>query len=361
MIHLVEVNNWKRLSQFLELPQAVYSTDEMWVPPLRLQTLLLMGWVGDRSRRFLLAFEGELPVARIGVKLHRHQDTEALHFGFFECLEGYPEAARLLIEKAHETAPELPMRGPYNFRMEDPYTGLLVEGFEEPSFWSAYNPAYYLDYLEAAGLTKIMDLWTYRGDWESARLRPIERRAGLAAKSGITIRTLDPKHRFRDIQEVVRTMNASLQENWGFEDFGQAQVWELYLLSFLFLDPAWLFLAEHQGKTVGACIVLGDYNPWMKESRGRFTPSLLWKLLRGKGELGQVRAWGLGVLPEFRAHKTAPALIWAAIEQGRKRSTQSMEVSWVLESNAAMNAMLRACGAYHFKTHRVLERPGSKA
>jgi ribosomal protein S18 acetylase RimI-like enzyme len=358
MLRVVRVNTWSRFQSFLGLPREVYRHDPNWVPHLNLQTLLLLGSPFDRNKRFLLALDGDRPVARLAAKIHEHGGNRALHFGFFECLEGYPEAVPMLVDEAHLLAPELPMRGPYHFTMEDPYTGLLIEGFEhEPCFWASYNPPHYAAYLEQSGLGKVMDLWTYCWDWERTRLRPISRRAEKAAEKGVTVRSLDTRNRLKEIRQVANAMNYALAENWGFEDFTKEQVWELYFLSYLFLDPKWLLMAQYQEQTVGACIILPDYNPWIKESGGRLTPSLVKKLFFRKSEIRRMRAWGLGVLPEHRSLLTAPALMNHAVELGKSSGVHSGDVSWILESNTPMNSMLRAVGAYRYKTHRVLERP----
>lgn len=361
MLRVVNVNSWKRMQSFLSLPAQVYSRDPVWVPHLGLQTLLLLGSPFDRRKKLLLALDGDRPVARLAVKIHDHPENRALHFGFYECFEGYPEATQLLVEEAHQLAPELAMLGPYHFTMEDPYTGLLVEGFEHPPcFWASYNPPYYADYLERAGLHKVMDLWTYFWDWNHARLKPIERRAQKAAENGISVRSLDTRNRLKEIRGVAHAMNYALRDNWGFEDFSSSQVWELYFLSFLFLDPQWLLLAQHEEATVGACIILPDYNPWIQETGGRLTPGLLKKLFFQRDQLPRMRAWGLGVLPEYRSLLTAPALMQHAVEQGKARGVQTADVSWILESNTPMNSMLRAVGARRHKVHRVLQREPSK-
>ena len=84
---------------------------------------------------------------------------------------------------------------------------------------------------------------------------------------------------------------------------------------------------------------------------------MIWKLLFKKKEIRQIRTWGFGVLPEFRAQHTAPALLQAGIEQAQNLEIQKTQVAWVLENNVAMNAMLRAVGAERLKTHRVLSAP----
>jgi GNAT superfamily N-acetyltransferase len=357
MINVIEVKNWRQLRAFMTLPHRLYDGDSPWVPSLHLQTLVQIGKPFDKERRLYLALDGSELVGRIGVKLHHAHDEKTLNFGFFECAEGYPQAAVKLIEEAHKLAPELTMRGPFNFRMEDPYTGLLVDGFSvRPSFWSSYNPPYYVEYLSQAGLTKTMDLITYRLDWNNVKLDALERLAQRAKKRGIEIRTLDPKNRMADVRQVARVMNEALKDNWGFEAFTEEQVRELALLSYLFLDPKWLLLAEKSEHTAGCCIVLPDYNPWIKKTNGRLTPWLVWKLLFCKDELTKVRAWALGVLSVYRSSGTAFSLVDSVIDRCRRGGVLEAEISWILETNKLMNSLLLKAGAERSRVHRILQR-----
>ena len=358
MLRVVEVNSWRRLREFLALPAQIYPPSSPWVPPLTLQTLVQLGAPGDKDRKLFLCLDDERVVARLGVKRHGEGEHRKLHFGFFECCEAYPEAARLLIEEAHRFSPELALIGPYNFRMEDPYTGVLVEGFEDaPVFWAAYNPPYYHEYLQNTGLAKVQDLITYEVSLDTLNQVALKRRAGHAKARGIKVTSLNLKKRVSDLREVAVVMNEALKDNWGFEPFTEEQVKELAMLSYLFLDPNWLLLARKEGQIAGCSICLPDYNPWLKESGGRLTPKLLWRLLFRKKDLNRVRAWALGVLPPYRRLFAAPALIWECAEKGRRENVTSGEVAWILESNGPKNAMARSMGGRPTRVHRVLEKP----
>lgn len=312
-----------------------------------------MGPLSKDDRRFLVAYSGQMAVARVGVKRHRGR----LHFGFFECLRGHQQSGVALLKHAHRFAAELPMVGPFNFRMEDPYTGLLVEGFEHrPSFLVAYNPGYYQDILEEAGFVGTVDLNSYHGTWTDLRQTRIERRCRLAREAGLSVRRLSRRRRLRDFKQVVGVMNQALAENWGFEEFSGSHVWELTAASFLLLDPDWMLLVEQQHRMVGAAIVLPDYNLWLEQAAGRVSPQLLWRLLTQKKTLTRVRGWAFGVLPEVRALHAGPLLFNALLQQGHRAGVEEVEVSWVLAQNTGMNAMLRALGGRLVKVHRLFRR-----
>lgn len=357
-LEIVELRREGEVGPFLDFAHQVYRGTP-WVPPLRLHLRLMMGRLRGPERRFYLALRDGRPVARLGAAVHRYPGYEALHFGFFECLPGEPEAAQRLVDRAHRLAPLLPLRGPYHFRQEDFYTGLLVDGFDDPpAFGTSYNPPYYQGYLGQAGLTPAIQTFTYLGERAQYRPELLRSRAERARAEGVKVRSLRPRQRLRDVKAAVSVMNAALRGSWNFEPIGTQQTWELLLLSYLFLDPRWLLLAEREGRTVGTAILLPDCNPWLAETGGRLTIRLLSRLLRRAPGLERIRAWAMGILPGERGTYVAAALADAILRDlVGGTSFERLEVSWVLESNGPMNALLRALGARRSRTHEILEKP----
>src|SRR5471030_293939 len=145
VIDIVEVTTKKQLKMFLELPQRIYKdSSSPYVMPLEMHMSMMMGKLGTPQKHFFLAQVDGKPVARLGTKVHKNGKETRLHFGFFECQENIPQAAKALIDKAHIMYPYLEMMGPFHFRQEDPYIGILVQGFElDPYFMMPYNlPSY---------------------------------------------------------------------------------------------------------------------------------------------------------------------------------------------------------------------------
>lgn len=357
MLEIVRLSRESQAEGFLELAHQVYEGSPWpWVPPLRVQLRAAMGALQGPTRGHFLALRDGRPVARLGATVHRYPGYEALHFGFYECLAGEAAATARLLEAARALAPGLPMRGPYQYRQEDFYTGLLTEGFDDaPSYGTAFNPPYYQALLTGAGLRSVMRLVTYAATEADHRPELLRTRAQRALAGGVSVRSLNPWRRLRDVRAAVGVMNDTLRDNWGFEPIGWGQTLELYLLSLLFLDPQWLKLAEWQGKTVGTLILLPDCNPWLRESRGRLTPRLLWRLWRRSPGLDRLRAWALGIRPEARAVDVTAALLdsipAAALAAGFRR----VELSWILEDNHAMHSLVRALGLRRTRTHEILE------
>jgi hypothetical protein len=339
---------------FWSLARAIYpGRHPAWVPPLWQHYRQLMGGLDDPERAFFVAWHNGEPVAHLGVK--RHQ--QALHFGFLECLPGQHQALNGLFKQACETFPGLPLRGPYHFRQEDPYPGLLVDGFDTPpSFLLAYHPPYYAELLEQAGFRSLQEMHTYSFQRGEVRQDLMRGRARRAAEQGVTVRSMDPWHRVRDTRKLASVFNNALADNWGFEEFDEPMMREFVVLSLLLIRPETVLFADHQGATVGALITLPDLNPMLTRSQGRLTLRLLYDYLTRRSWIRNYRAYAIGIVREARQLDVAGAMIEALAKLDARIPWERLEASWVLADNRPMQAMLSALGARREKTYRLLER-----
>lgn len=353
MIELVEVDSARRARQFLDAPYD-FHRGTPWVPPLRLQLRLMMGSLKTPEKRFYLAFDGDRVVGRIGAQVHK---GERLHFGFFECHKDYPEAARLLVEKAHEVAPKLSMRGPFQFRMEDAYTGILIKGFDiDPYFMVSYNPEYYLPFLEDAGLEKVVEMNTYELPWDRLEGRFAGR--GKRPPEGLSVRGLRRRNWIKDIITVTKTLDRALANNWGFEPVDKWDILQMIVLGYLILDPKDIHLAELDGQAVGALCLIPNYNPLIKRSQGRLTLGLLRDYLNRFETVKSIRGWALGLTPEARklGFGVARELLRETVAYLKAREP-AIELSWILANNTSMNKVARALGGSEpNKVHCILEK-----
>jgi GNAT superfamily N-acetyltransferase len=315
----------------------------------------MMGKLGSPKKHFLLARLGKDPVARIGFKVHVHNGKEALHFGFFECQKGHKPAVKNLFKWAREKYPNMPIKGPFHFRMEDPYIGILVEGFErDPYFLMSYNPSYYGEYLEEAGLKKMMDLFTYELD-KYSDFSTILPQAEQAESKGITIRSLDLKNVRKEAESISRIFNDALSRNWGFEEFDKNQVDEMVSLLKLFIDPRVVHFAVKDGKDVGCLLMIPDYNPLIRNGQGRLTLQTIFNYLRRKKLVTGIRGYALGVLKEYHGLGIGSLLAAKMFDTCISTGFKTAEISWVLANNGPMNELSKAMGGQHNKVYRIFE------
>src|ERR1700683_4213386 len=126
-IEVVEVSTGRHLKEFLSLPHSIYKDPTSpYVMPLEMHMKMMMGKIKASQKHFYIAKIGGKTVARLGTKVHTAEGHTRLHFGFYECDPQYPKATKALIDLAHSKYPNLEMTGPYQFRQEDLYVGVLV-------------------------------------------------------------------------------------------------------------------------------------------------------------------------------------------------------------------------------------------
>ncbi len=359
MIRVRKVTNWFQLWEFLRFPRRVYADIPHWVPPLTAYTWISMGRLQEPEKAFYLVYRDGQLRARAGFKVHRSHGYEALHFGYFEALPDSAAEVETLIHQGHQLAPHLPMRGPHHFRLEDPYTGLLTHGFDQdPYFLMSYNPAYYIELLEQAGLSKSMDLHTYKFEAHTVRLDLMRSRAKRAESKGVTVQTMKPGALRAQVEQIAEIFNDALSENWGFEPIEGQQLEELMLLARWVLDPDKVFFAYKEERPVGCCIMLGDLNPMLKACNGKINWQLFHKYWTRHRWMNRLRGYALGVRKENRADEVMGALVNGVMGLGQEGQWREVELSWILETNRLMIALAKALGGQHDKTYRILERPG---
>jgi hypothetical protein len=355
VLQVLPVRTRAQIADFIALPHRIHGGPESrWVAPPDLYVRSLMGPVRAEDRRFLLAVDDGEVVGRMGVKKH----GEALHFGFFECLAGRADGAAALAAEAHRLAPELPMRGPFQFTLEDPFTGLLVEGFEEPPYFlMAYNPPFYPSLLEAAGFHPIKALHAYQIGIDSVRYELMRSRADRARARGVTVRHMARGQVRREVRAIAAIFEDALSDNWGFEPFNERTLDDLEMLA-RFVPERWgVMIAQRGGVDVGCLIVIPNFNMLLHDLGGRLRPSILWRYLRRGRIIDTYRGYALGVRRDHQADEIAALLIDHLMRQGERTRWRTIEIGWVLEDNRRMIALARALGARRSKVYRILERP----
>lgn len=358
-MHIIEVDNSRRLKQFLAMPRSIYDSKyPRYVSPLRAHLKMMIGSLKGSQKHLYMAMVDGQCVARIGFKTHKHNGKEFLHFGFFECKEGFLDAARALIDKGHSLYPHLAMRGPFQFRMEDPYIGVLVEGFDEdPYFLMSYNPPYYDDYLKNCGMVKAMDLFTYELS-TSQKVDPlIIANAERARTNDYKIRFVNKKNLREEARTIAKIFNDALSDNWGFEEFIESQVNEMVLMFKYFLDLRVIAIVHKDGKDIGCLIMIPNFNPMIKPSKGKLTLGTIIRYFnRYKYTNGRLRGYALGVLKDHHGQGIGSFLVDEMYKIGAEIGYNHAEISWVLANNGPMNELSKAMNGKQSKTYRVYDR-----
>jgi GNAT superfamily N-acetyltransferase len=237
--------------------------------------------------------------------------------------------------------------------------GLLVDAFDKPPFFMmSYNKPYYDRLIQSAGLSKSQDLYAYWAhvsmhDTLDPKLFQILEAA--RERFGIVIRPLNKKKFIQEVELFMNLYNRSLVTTWGFVPFSVAEMKHLAAGLKQLLIPEMTLFAEIDGKPVGVCFALLDYNPRIKAIQGKLFPFGFIKLLWNRRAIKKIRIISANVVPEFQSWGIGLVLLEGLMPIVREWGIQEAEYSWVLESNHLSRASLERAGAKLIKTYRLYD------
>jgi GNAT superfamily N-acetyltransferase len=357
------------LREFIALPFRLHAGTR-WIPPLKLERYAFLirplnaFFTHGEAGYFLARRDGRVVgriTAQVDFEYNRFHNARWGTFGFLE-FEDDQEVVEALLAAAERWCRAHGcdrMVGPLCFQINDE-AGVLVEGFErEPLIREPWNPPYYRQRCEQAGLAKAMDLF----GWDLSisdreRMNPVLPRVAERARTkyGITIRRMSRRHLRREMDEFATVYNAAWSHNWGFVPYSKADL-DAYAIDMqLVYSRDWYMIAELDGKTIAMAITIPDIHQVYKKMKGRLLPlGWLYYLLRGR-IIDRVRVGFLGVLPEYQHTGVAAALYMEHFETAARSRQKAGEASFILEINSAMNRGLEAMGGRLVKRWRVYER-----
>jgi GNAT superfamily N-acetyltransferase len=355
------------LKRFIKYPFARYRHDPHWVPPLLVSEREQFDpgrnpfYEHARLNLFLAERDGKTVgrIAAIDDDNHNQtHDDNLLFFGFFEAED--EEAGKVLLARVEERAQKLGrevIRGPANPSMNHS-AGLLIDAFDsDPFVMMPYNPPEYPRYVEAFGYGKAKDLyaWIFDRGWEVKKIGRLAERI-RKRHSDLVIRPVDMKRWDEELERFRDLYNRSWERNWGFVRYTDAEFDHLAKEFKMILDPELVALAEVGGELAGITVLLPDANQVFKRMRGRLLPFGIFYFLGRNRIIDQLRLPILGVAPEYRDRGFELAMIHELYERVLARGYQRCEASWTLEDNRAMNHVIEAGGAKHYKTYRVYQK-----
>jgi GNAT superfamily N-acetyltransferase len=375
-LDIVSVVSARDRRRFIDLPWQIYNRSDhpQWVPPLRLAVKDALDTRANpfyrtaRRELFLAVRDGRVVgrIAAIENRAHNefHRDRVGF-FGFFESTEDqevasalFDTAASWLRDKGLDT-----MRGPMN-PSTNHECGLLVGGFHRhPMIMTTWNPPYYPDLVEGAGLTKAKDLLAYFFSREGERPFELPERYRVHAERALrgrrlVFRDLDLSDFEREVERCWSIYNAAWEKNWGFVPMShESFLHEAKVLKYI-LDPKFTFIAEVDGEPAGFMIIVPDFHHAYKAiGNGRLLPTGIFKILAAKSRLKTGRIMVLGAKQEFRRRGIFALFAHEMLQRAKAAGTLGAEASWILEDNDRLNRPLLSVGAEEYRRWRIYDRP----
>ena len=353
---------------FIDVPWRIYIDDPMWVPPLRLERRFHFSRFNPFFKhgewQAWIAYRNNQPVGRISAQidqLHRQRyGPETGHFGLFECIDDL-EVAAVLMRAAEEWLAARHTRhvtGPFNLSINQE-CGVLVDGFDTPPMvMMPHSRRWYGRLLEEQGYRPVKDLLAY---WVEVDFKVPRLMSALIAKFSDQVR-LRPLRRdkFSEEMEILRDIfNDAWSENWGFVPVTKAEFAELGTSLRLLVPDDCIQIAEVDGVPSAFMVALPNLNEIFAELDGSLFPFGWVKLsrIKSRGAVRTGRIPLMGVRKQFHNTPLGMALAFMVIDAPKKLAravgVQAVELSWILEDNKPMRAVLDSLGCREYKRYRI--------
>jgi GNAT superfamily N-acetyltransferase len=371
-VEISSVSGGRDLKAFIDFPFRLHANHPLWIPPLKLERRLFLSrrmnaFFSHGEAEYFLARRDGRVVGRVSAQVNHafndHQQKNWGWFGFLE-FEDDQEVLQALLDAAQAWLGERRkerMVGPASFAMNDE-SGVLVEGFElRPMILQPWNPPYYQQRLEQAGMAKAMDLlmWNLEvADREKVLPVIFELAEKVQSEHGIRVRPMRRRQLRKDMDAFAEVYNSAWSKNWDFVPYSKkdldAYAQELQLV----FDKHWFFIAEREdtGEVVGMAITVPDVNQVLEKMKGRLLPLGWWHFLRKGRTIDRVRVGFLGVKPEYQHTGVAAKLYVEHFNAAAVRPQKGGEMGWILETNTAMNRGMEGMGGRIVKRYRIYER-----
>jgi hypothetical protein len=362
------VTNRREMGAFIDLPWRIYADDPMWVPPLRLERRLHFSRFNPFFKhgewQAWIAYRNNQPVGRISAQidqLHRERyGNDTGHFGLFECVDDLTASALLMdtAEKWLTARGTRRITGPFNLSINQE-CGILVDGFDTPpAVMMPHSRKWYGRLIEEQGYQPVKDMLAY---WAEVDFKVPRLMSSLVSKFSDQVRLRKLRRdKFSQEMEVLRDIfNDAWSENWGFVPFTKAEFDELGMSLRLLVPDDCIQIAEVDGVPAAFMVALPNLNEIFAELDGSLFPFGWLRLtrIRSRGGVRTGRIPLMGVRKQFHNTPLGMALAFMVIdaprELGRSLGVQAVELSWILEDNKPMRAILAGLGCREYKRYRI--------
>jgi hypothetical protein len=371
-VEVTPVSGWRETKAFIDVPFGVHASHPLWVPSLKLERWLFLSrrmnaFFTHGEAEYFLARRDRRVVGRIGAHVNdAFNDYQHKNWGWFgwlefeddqEVLDALLGAAEAWL-RAHGKER---MVGPASFTMNDE-SGVLIEGYDvRPMIAQPWNPPYYQQRLEQAGMGKAMDLLMWNLEVENRdKVMPViwELAEKVQSEHGIRVRPMRRRQLRKDMDAFAEVYNSAWSKNWDFVPYSKKDLDSFAQELQIAFDKHWFMIAEREdtGEVVGMAITIPDLNQVLEKMKGRLLPFGWWYILRKGRITDRVRVGFLGVKPEYQHTGVAARLYQLHFDAAEARPQKGGEMGWILETNTAMKRGMEAMGGRVVKRYRVYER-----
>ena len=372
-IEILPVTNEAEKARFVRVPMRLAAKDPKWVSPLimeRMEALTPktnplfehMDW------QLWIARKDGQDVGRISAQIDRLAPSDpnnpSGYFGMIHA-EDDPEVFAALFAVAEAWLKDHGVKqalGPFNMSVNEE-TGLLIEGFDTPPMvMMGHDQPYAGGRIEALGYAKIKDVYAYKIATKADFPAGVRRRVDRAVPQGVTLRQLNFKNYEPEVRAMTEIMNDAWHDNWGHTEITEAETRQLAKSMRPVINEKLVWFADIDGESAGFAVTLPNVNEAIRDLDGKLLPfgwaKLLWRLKVSGVKTARVPLMGVKrkFARDFRGQLLPFLLIDKMRAEAMKAGIEEVEMSWILEDNRPMRAIIEAVGSERYKTYRIYQK-----
>jgi len=367
MVEVVEVSSRRQQREFLEFPLKLYKGNPWFVPPLYAdeKKMFRKDYVYSDCCQWVCynAYSDGVMVGRIQgiiqVAANEKNGERRARFNRFDAIDD-PAVSKALFEAVERWARDKGMDtlcGPLSFSDLE-REGLLIEGFDQPqTFEEQYNAPYYQQHIEQLGFVKEVD-------WLESRVYAPEDYNGDLDKVtefifrcnklhfGPARNTADFLRRYQD--GIFDLIDKSYEGLYGTVPF-TPRMKKLMIDNFrLVIDLKYTaVILDENDRMVCFGFAIPAIAPALIGTKGKYTPRVLWRLLRCIRHPKVIDLCLIGVDPAYLNKGVSAAFAAAIMHMLRDTDVEYTETNLNLEDNFAILNLWKRFNAVQAKRRRA--------
>jgi len=366
----LDLKDKNQVDDFLHLPFRIYRDIPQWVPPLQMDERLRLNpkrfpFYKHSNAAFLVARHQARTIGRLAIldpfRYNEFNNQQTAFFYMFEC-ENNADAASELFSAGFDWGRSRGLNkviGPKGFTPLDGF-GLLVKGFEHrPAFGLPYNPAYYVDLIEAQGFVKEGESVSgYLGTNIHFPPRIHQLAERLARRRGLRIARCNTRADLRALVPHLKELyNDSLEGTTGNTPLTDEEVETMANQLIWLADPKLIKMVMKDDKIVGFMFAYPDISAALQKTGGRLFPFGWLTLLRELRRTDWININGAGLLPEYRG-SGGTAILYSEMFKSVSENPRykHAEVVQIGVENEIMQREMENFGIDFYKMHRTYSR-----
>lgn len=372
-VEILPVKSSGELERFVKVSMRLSAKDPKYIAPLIMERIEALTpktnpFFEHADYQFWLARKDGRDVGRISAQIDHLAPTDpkdpAGYFGMIAA-EDDPEIFAALFATAEawlKAKGRKRAMGPFNLSINEE-TGLLIEGHDTPPMvMMGHDQPYIAGRVEALGYAKIKDVYAYKTPTARDFPPAVRRRVDRTKAQGVSLRQLNWKNYDHEVAAMTEIMNEAWSHNWGFTPITESETRQLAKSMKPVINEKLVWFADIDGESAGFMVCLPNVNEAIRDIGGKLFPfgvvKLLWRLKVSGVKTGRVPLMGVKrkFAKDFRGQMLPFLLIDKVRAEALKAGIEEVEMSWILEDNRAMRAIIEAVDADRYKTYRLYSK-----